>query len=73
MLGFDPQDKRLHGGNRYLPAGVFLAVYGERAAAGEQQPLSGESAFGRLFEVTPEGETVEIYHSVLLMISGAPQ
>ncbi len=39
VLEFDPQIKAITAVSRYLPAGVFLAVYGERAAAGERQHL----------------------------------
>lgn len=61
VLEFDPQIKAITAVSRYLPAGVFLAVYGKRAALANGNTFICESAFGRLFEVTPEGETVWEY------------
>ncbi len=61
VLEFDPQTKAITGSIAISSRRRFLAVYGSAQRLANGNTFICESAFGRLFEVTPEGETVWEY------------
>ncbi len=56
VLEFDPQTKAITAVSRYLPAGIFSPYMGSAQRLANGNTFICESAFGRLFEVTPKAK-----------------